>query len=68
MSYRKTALLAAAAEIAPGALAEHVASPGGSTRRGLDVLDDRNALKVLLTETIAASTRRNAEMAAAARG
>ena len=62
------ALLAAAAKIAPGALAEHVASPGGSTRRGLDVLDDRDALKVLLTETIAASTRRNAEMAAAARG
>lgn len=63
-----SALLAAAAEIAPGALAEQVASPGGSTRRGLDVLDAGEALKALLSATIAASTRRNAEMAAAARG
>jgi pyrroline-5-carboxylate reductase len=61
-------LLAAAAEVGPGALADQVASPGGSTRRGLDVLDEANALEMLLTETIAAATRRNAEMAVAARG
>lgn len=60
-------LLAAAAEVAPGALAEQVASPGGSTRRGLDVLDAGAALDQLLRETIAAATRRNAELAAAAR-
>lgn len=61
-------LLAAAADVGPGELAERVASPGGSTRKGLDVLDAGDALTALLTETIAASTRRNAEMAAAARG
>lgn len=61
-------LLAAAAEVGPGELAERVASPGGSTRKGLDVLDAADALTALLTETIAASTRRNAELAAAARG
>ena len=60
-------LLAASASLAPGALAEQVASPGGSTRKGLDVLDADKALDGLLTETIAAATRRNAEMAAAAR-
>ncbi|WP_277970755.1 pyrroline-5-carboxylate reductase [Sphingomonas echinoides] len=60
-------LLAAAAEVAPGALAEQVASPGGSTRKGLDVLDADDALTLLLTRTIDAATRRNAEMAATAR-
>ena len=62
------AMLAAAADVGPGALAERVASPGGSTRKGLDVLDDGDSLKALLAETIAAATRRNAEMAATARG
>ena len=62
------ALLAAAADIGPHDLAEQVASPGGSTRKGLDVLDGDGALKALMVETIAAATRRNAEMAAAARG
>jgi pyrroline-5-carboxylate reductase len=61
-------LLAAAADVGPGQLAERVASPGGSTRKGLEMLDAGDALKALLTETIAASTRRNAEMAATARG
>ena len=62
------ALLAAGADVGPGELAERVASPGGSTRKGLDVLDADDALKALMTETIAAATRRNAEMAAVARG
>jgi len=62
-----SAMLAAAADVSPGALADRVASPGGSTRKGLDVLDEGDALKILLRETLAAATRRNAEMAAAAR-
>ncbi|MEG3175887.1 pyrroline-5-carboxylate reductase [Sphingomonas sp. RB3P16] len=62
-----SALLAAAADVGPGELAERVASPGGSTRKGLDVLDADGALERLLIATIAAATRRNAEMAAAAR-
>lgn len=60
-------LLAAAADAAPGELAERVASRGGSTRKGLDVLDSGDALKRLVCETIAAATRRNAELATAAR-
>ncbi|GAA0312098.1 pyrroline-5-carboxylate reductase [Sphingomonas oligophenolica] len=62
-----SAMLAAASGMSPGALADQVASPGGSTRKGLDVLDQGDALKILLRETLAAATRRNAEMAAAAR-
>lgn len=61
-------LLAAQSPDSPAALADKVASPGGSTRQGLNVLDRDDALKALLRETLAASERRNAEMAAAARG
>lgn len=60
-------LLAASADASPATLADRVASPGGSTREGLNVLDSGDALKALLRETLAAATRRNAEMAAAAR-
>ena len=59
-------LLAAQADVAPGILADRVASPGGSTRQGLNVLDHDDALKTLLRDTLAASQRRNAEMAAEA--
>ncbi|WP_302480176.1 pyrroline-5-carboxylate reductase dimerization domain-containing protein, partial [Sphingomonas bacterium] len=52
----------------PAALADRVASPGGSTRRGLDVLDQPVALPALLRETLDAAILRNREMAAAARG
>jgi pyrroline-5-carboxylate reductase len=63
-----SALLAAAATESPAVLADRVASPGGSTREGLNVLDHDDALVTLMTATLAAAARRNAEMAAAARG
>ncbi len=59
--------MAAAADEDPAALADKVASKGGSTREGLNVLDADDALKRLVGATLAASERRNAEMAAAAR-
>jgi pyrroline-5-carboxylate reductase len=61
------ALLAADADVSPAELADRVASPRGSTREGLNVLDRDDALKRLVYETLAAATRRNAEMAAEAR-
>lgn len=60
-------LLAAQADVSPATLADRVASPGGSTRQGLNVLDKDEALKALLRETLAASERRTAEMAAETR-
>ncbi|WP_404339747.1 pyrroline-5-carboxylate reductase family protein [Sphingomonas sp. MMS12-HWE2-04] len=60
-------LLAAQADAPPSVLADRVASPGGSTRQGLNVLDRDDAIKTLLRETLAASARRTAEMAAEAR-
>ncbi len=60
-------LLAAQSGETPAVLADRVASPGGSTRKGLDVLDADGALVSLLRETLAAAARRNAEMAAEAR-
>ncbi|HEX8555721.1 MAG TPA: pyrroline-5-carboxylate reductase dimerization domain-containing protein [Sphingomonas sp.] len=62
-----SAIMAAAADATPRMLADRVASPGGSTREGLNILDRDDALVRLMTETLAASARRNAEMAAAAR-
>lgn len=62
------AALAAASGEDPGALADRVASPGGSTRKGLDILDADGALATLLTQTLAAAKRRNEEMAEEARG
>lgn len=60
-----SALLAAGADANPAALADRVASPGGSTREGLNVLDHDGALVRLLTETLRSATRRNAELATA---
>ena len=64
---RGAAMLAAEADETPATLADRVASPGGSTREGLNVLDRDDMLKTLLRETLAASARRNRAMAAAAR-
>lgn len=62
------AQLAAASEHSPAELARRVASPGGSTQKGLDVLDHDRALLGLIEATLRAARDRNAEMAAAARG
>jgi len=62
-----SALLAAQSGEAPAALADRVASKGGMTREGLDVLDQDEALVRLLTDTLDAATRRSVEMGDAAR-
>ena len=62
-----SAAMAAAADEPPATLADRVASSGGSTRAGLDVLDRGDSLVRLLTDTLAASERRNGELAALAR-
>lgn len=59
--------MAIGADASPGTLADRVASPGGSTREGLNVLDADDGLNTLMAATLAASERRNREMAAAAR-
>ena len=59
--------LAAASPETPAELARKVASPGGTTEAGLNVLDDGAALRDLLLRTLDASRRRGLEMAAAAR-
>ncbi len=62
-----SAALAEASGESPAALAERVASPGGTTRAGLDVLDRDGALKQLVTNTLSAAARRSEELAQAAR-
>lgn len=59
--------LAAASPLSPGELAHKVASPGGMTQKGLDVLDADDALIRLMGETLAAARDRGREMAAEAR-
>lgn len=60
--------LAAASDESAATLADRVASPGGATREGLNMLDRDGALVRLLTETLRAAADRSEEMAAAARG
>lgn len=59
--------LAAIGEESPATLAERVASPGGTTRAGLDVLDADKALNDLVRRTLEAGLRRSREMAEEAR-
>lgn len=61
------AALAAASAHSPAELARQVASPGGMTQEGLDVLDEGGALVRLFTETLRAARDRGRELALAAR-
>ncbi len=61
------AALASASEYSPRELAKRVASPGGMTQKGLDVLDGGDALGNLVTECLKAARDRGTEMAAEAR-
>lgn len=60
--------LASASPHGPAELADRVASPGGTTRAGLDVLDADAALYRLVQATLKAAADRSAEMSRAARG
>ncbi len=59
--------LAAASPDSPGVLAARVASPGGMTQKGLDVLDEGEALVRLMEECLRAARDRGREMAEDAR-
>ncbi|MGC4251825.1 MAG: pyrroline-5-carboxylate reductase dimerization domain-containing protein, partial [Sphingobium sp.] len=58
-----SASMAARASDSPGTLADRVASPGGMTREGLNVLDADDRLLTLLTDTLIAARDRGEEMA-----
>ncbi|MBV1917551.1 MAG: pyrroline-5-carboxylate reductase [Sphingomonadaceae bacterium] len=62
------ASLALSSPSGPGELADRVASPGGTTRAGLDVLDADAAVVTLVEATLRAARDRSAEMAREARG
>ena len=55
--------MAAQAQESPAALADRVASPGGMTRQGLNILDADDRLLALLTDTLVAARDRGEEMA-----
>jgi len=61
------AALAAVSNDDPATLARKVASPGGTTQAGLEILDADRALPDLVERALDAARRRGLEMAAAAR-
>lgn len=61
------ALLAAGSEHSPGELARRVASPGGVTQVGIDVLDADRRLAALIEDTLRGARDRSAEMTEQAR-
>ena len=63
---RGASTLAAQADVSPAVLADRVASPGGMTREGMNVLDRDDRLLDLLTDTLRAARDRGEEMARAA--
>ena len=56
-------LSAARSDQSPATMADAVASKGGMTRQGLDVLDQDGALKTLLEATLGAARDRGVELA-----
>lgn len=56
------AALAASSDVSPATLADRVASPGGMTREGLNVLDKDDALRSLLAATLAATRDKGAAL------
>lgn len=62
------AVSASASDQAPGALADAVASKGGMTREGLDVLDRADGIAPLIEQTLRAARDRGAELARIAAG
>jgi pyrroline-5-carboxylate reductase len=61
------AALAATSSESPAELARRVASPGGTTEAGLEVLDGEDGMNALLLRTLGASRRRGLELAETAR-
>ena len=59
--------LAASSEHSPGELARRVASPGGTTQAGIDVLDADRRLVHLLEDTLRGARDRSVEMTEQAR-
>ncbi|ABD25587.1 pyrroline-5-carboxylate reductase [Novosphingobium aromaticivorans DSM 12444] len=62
-----SAMLAAASEHSPGELARRVASPGGVTQVGIDILDAERRLARLVEDTLRGARDRSAEMTEQAR-